>query len=141
MLPFLPERQAAKTSEELSPSASICSDSALQITKDGFSKAVKSGGACRNFGETPPYFATRAGGAGTGLSESRVRALCHPPAAATAWGQSPAPHALPQGSSARVLPEYGVRALRWQHQTALRAASAALGRQGQNRRGLRGSSD
>lgn len=52
------------------------------------------------------------------LSESRVRALCHPPAT------TDGPQLLTLYPQGRVLLEYEFRALRWQHQTALKASAA-----------------
>lgn len=52
------------------------------------------------------------------LSESRVRALCHPPVT------TDGPQLLTLYPQGRVLLEYEFRALRWQHQTALKPSAA-----------------
>lgn len=62
-----------------------------------FLQATKSGGARKNFRETLLCFPMRAGGGGSGLSESGVRALCHPPAATDGpWPGPSSPPSVPR---------------------------------------------
>lgn len=109
-LPSLPESQAVKISSETEIFIFCLICSTLPY---GFSKATKSGGAHQNFREIPLYFPTTAGGGGSGLSDSRVRALCHPSAATDGlWPVSSSSSSVPREGVPRVFLVYELRALR-----------------------------